>query len=246
MSTSTPAPGDRRRLLFPASLLAAGALAAVVGAYVDWQWWPVYSGLMLTLIAVPMLVVGAIVALVARGIVRRGALIVVAVGIGLLVGQNLGPSREPLLLTEGGSMTLRLESPVAAVATGSASCSNVASGTEFQVTGTPDLRLDELNRVWNGVYLTTGDRWDAIDEAPQKDGVRLSIQGNDLRIPDDGFPSMVVMEATEASTLEATFSNDGGSARFAGLAPEVGPELGAAPMDLAGTIEWTCGDAFVE
>ena len=143
-------------------------------------------------------------------------------------------------------MTLRLESPIVAVATGPADCTNVASETEFQVNGTPSLRLNEMNRVWDIVSLTFGDRWEAIEDGPRKDGVRLSIWGADLAIPADGMPSMVEMEAVESAILEATFTNDGGSARFANLAARAGPDMNAAPMDLAGSIEWTCGQVFDE
>ncbi len=40
--------------------------------------------------------------------------------------------------------------------------------------------------------------------------------------------------------LESTFSNEGGSIRFAGLGAQVGPDFTSESMDLAGTLEWTC------
>jgi hypothetical protein len=55
---------------------------------------------------------------------------------------------------------------------------------------------------------------------------------------------MVFMTANEASTVEPTFSNEGGSIRFAGLVPLVREGYTAGdPIDYSGTIEWTCGDA---
>ena len=243
-TTSTGA--GRGRITFWLILGASLVVAAIVGAYVDWLWWPVYKGLVLTLAAVAILVVAGILALAGRGNVRRGAMVGLAVGVGLLIGQTLGPTREPLILTDGGRMTLRLESPVVATATGPANCTNVVSETEYQVSGTPNLRLEEMNRVWDTVYITVGDRWEAIEEGPRKDGVRFSIWGTDLAIATDGAPSMAEMQAVESSIIDATFTNEGGSARFANLAPRAGPDLTAAPMDLAGTIEWTCGPVVLE
>ena len=236
----------RSRHTFLSILAATLAVAGIVGAYVDWLWWPVYNGIVLTVIAMTLLVAGVIIAVLGRRRVRRAGLLGLAVAAGLLLGQNLGPTREPLIHTDGGTMTLRLDSPMVAAATGPANCTNVASGTEFQVSGTPNLRLAEMNRVWDSVALTFGDRWEAIEDGPRKDGLRLSIWGTDLAIPADGMPSMVEMEAVESAVLDATFTNDGGSARFANLAPRPGPDMNAAPMDLAGSIEWTCGQVFDE
>ena len=52
------------------------------------------------------------------------------------------------------------------------------------------------------------------------------------------------MEARESSTLESTFSNEGGSIRFADLEALGGPVYTGESMDLAGTLEWTCGAAL--
>lgn len=224
-------------------MIAASAfvVGAIVGAYLDWILWIHYHGLMITLAAGAILLVGGIVALIGRGIVRRIALVVLAGGIGLVAGQNLGPSREPLIYQSGGTMTMRLESPVVAVATGPADCTNVASETEFAVGGDAIMRLEELGIQLDNVYLNIGDRWDAVDDAPRKDGVRLDILGTALRIADDGFPSMVVMGATDSSTLESTFSNEGGSIHFANLVAQTRQGFTGKPIDLAGTLEWTCG-----
>jgi hypothetical protein len=237
----------RSRYLVLAASLIAIAVAALVGAYIDWIWWPVYQGLLLAFAAVAILVVGAIIAIVGSGIVRPIGLIVVSVGVGLVAGQNLGPSREPLIHTTGGAMILRLESPVVAEASGPADCTNVGSETEFQVSGGPRLELKPAERVVDQVYVTVGDRWDAIDDAPRKDGVRLDIAVTDLKIPDSGAPVMVVMGATGSSSLESTFSSEGGSLRFARLEPQsIDGMGGGAPVDLVGTIEWSCGEVMIE
>ena len=242
----TVAASGRERALWVVTGLAAVAAGFALGAYGDWVWWPVYSGFVLTIGIVALLLVSAIVALAGRGIVRRIGLLGLALGIGLAAGQNLGPTREPLIQTQGGTMTLRLGSPVEAVATGSAECTNVRTETEFAVSGGVTLRLEGLNRVLDGVYVNVGDRWDAIDDAPRKNGVRFGVTATDERIPDDGFPSTVVMEADASSTIESTFSSDGGSIRFAGLVARIGEGFSAEPLDLAGTIEWTCGEVVQE
>jgi hypothetical protein len=49
------------------------------------------------------------------------------------------------------------------------------------------------------------------------------------------------MVAAPSSTLESTFADAGGSIHFAGLVPKTGLSESGESMDLAGTIEWTCG-----
>jgi hypothetical protein len=240
MDRSTPTTPARVRAV--ALLAFTFLLSFALGAYLDWVWWPVYSGFMLSIVAVAVIATGSLIAVAGRRMVRRGGLAVLAVGVGLLAGQNLGPTREPLIVTEGGTMTLRLEAPITAFATGTASCANVASETEFQVDGQVELRLTELDRVWYGAYVDIGDRWAALDGGPRSEGVRLMISGTGLRIPDDGAPANVIMEATPSSALDVSVGIEGGSIRFAGLAGRAGPDLTGEPWDLVGTLEWTCGD----
>jgi len=140
------APGDRVRVALLGTSAILFLAAAILGAYLDWVWWPVYSGLMITIAAGLILIVAGLLALAARGNARRVALLGLAVGVGLLAGQNLGPSREPLISQPDGTITMELESPVVAVASGPADCTNVASATEFQVSGDPNLRLDSPDR----------------------------------------------------------------------------------------------------
>jgi len=231
----------RSRWLQVAIATSVFAVASIVGAYLDWLWWPVGHGLVITIAAAAILLAGGVGVLVSRGTVRRVSLAILVAGVGLLVGQNVGPSREPLVQS-GGTMSLRLESPVVATTTSPAICQNVASGTEFQVNGDPNMRLDSTNgSPFVMVYLNVGDRWDAIEDAPRKDGVRLTITIDSALVPDSGKPSSVAMEATASSTLESSFSNQGGSIHFAGLVPKNGPDFTGGSMDLAGTIEWTCG-----
>lgn len=238
--------GGPSRIVRLGLFIVTGSVAAVVGAYIDWLWWPHYSGLMLTILAGVILVAGVIVALISRRTVRRSGLLIVVVAVGLVVGQNLGPDREPLIYQGGGTMTLRLASPTVATATGAADCTNVASQTEFQVTGDPNMRLDTPARPFLTVYLTVGDRWQAIDDAPRKDGIRFAITTDVAQIPADGKPVSIGMQATEASTIEASFSNAGGSLSFAGLQSQSGPDDTGESLDYAGTLEWTCGAVVSE
>jgi hypothetical protein len=219
--------------------------AAVVGAYLDWLWWPVAYGLgfLLALAALAILVVGGLLALVGRGVVRRIALVVLAVGVGILAGQVLGPSREPLIDQGGGTMTVSLTSPVVATATGTADCQNVASATEFQVTGDPNMRLDTPEQPFVSVDLNVGDRWRVLRDVPRKDGLLLDIGITGALVTDAGKPSTVGMQAAESSVVESTLSNAGGSIRFAGLVARNGPDFSGESIDLAGTIVWTCGAA---
>jgi hypothetical protein len=227
-----------------AVVAAAFAGAAGVGAYLDWIWWPVYSGLMLTLAAIAILAVAGSLTLIARhhGRVRRVGFVTIAIGVGLLAGQNLGPSREPLIHQFGGTMTLRLEAPVVAVATGPADCTNVARATEFSVTGDSNMTLDTADRPFVMVYVNVGDRWKAIDGVPRKDGVRLDLGLEGRLATEAGKPVATQMQATPSSTVVATFGNAGGSIHFANLVARTGPDSTGEQMDLAETLEWTCGE----
>jgi hypothetical protein len=237
---TTAAPARERRGPFLLVLLAIGAIAAGVGAYLDWMWWVFYTGLMITLVAIALLLVGAIVALFPRRMIRRTGLVILSVGVGLLTGQNLGPSREPLIQQSGGSITLHLESPVQGTATGEAWCQNVASGTEFSVSGDPNVRLD-TDRSFVSISMDKGDRWEALRGRPRTDGVWLLITVTPERVPAGGKPATIGMESAPESAVVAAFTNEGGQLTFAGLEAATGPDYTGDSLDLAGTIEWDCG-----
>ena len=245
-SRSAPAPTGRRRdraAVIVVSTTGIG-VGAVVGAYLNWFWWEIGYRPLAMIVAVAILIVGGLVAMIGRRIGRRLALLMLAVGLGLLAGQYLGPGREPLIHQLGGTMTLSLESPVVSVLTGSADCENVVSETEFLVTGELERPNGQLG-LPDSVSVQLGDRWSFPRDTARQDRVRLEIAVTTELVPGSiKVLERIGMEATDASTVESTFSNAGGSIRFADLVALGGPVYTGASMDLAGTLEWTCGAAL--
>ncbi len=249
MTGPTAAPPRRRRLAFYAVAAGVFAAAALAAAYLHWMWWvPSRGGVVLiALAAAALMLVGAVAAVIGRrhARVRHVALVVLVMGVGVVAGEALGPSREPDFVTAG-TMTLHLESPVVATATGAAYCTNVASATEFMVSNR-DMLIEAGDRPVVVIIADVGDRWKALQDSPRKDGVWLRIDVQGRLITDSGKPGTIGMRAADTSTLTSTFSNSGGSIRFAGLVGQPvdqpgGPDFGynGESLDLAGTLEWTC------
>ena len=219
-------------------------VGAIAGAYLNWFWWEIGSRPLVTILAVAVVVVGCVMSVIRDVIARRIALFMLAVGFGLLAGQNLGPVREPLISQPGGTMTLLLEWPVVAKMTGSADCTNVASESEFVVSAQPERPVGQLGMP-DGILLQSGDRWAYPRDTGRKDRVRLQIGVTTQLVPGSiKMLDRIEMEATEASNLESTFSNEGGSLHFADLVAMSEPGDTVESMDLAGTLEWTCGAAL--
>lgn len=223
-------------------IVAAGfATGAIAGAYLNWIWWEIGYRPLAVILAVAILVAGGIVSIIRRVIVRWMALGFVAVGLGILVGQAVGPVREPLIHQPGGSMTLRLDSPLVSVATGSVECHNVASETEFLVVGAPEVPPGQLGLPDN-IVAQLGDRWGYPRDNTRADQLRLELGITTQLVPGSiKVQSRIGMEATASSTVESTFSNAGGSIRFGDLVALDGPGYTGESMDLAGTFVWTCG-----
>ena len=150
--------------VFIVALILAFVLAAIVGAYLDWIWWPVMHGVAITVATNLILITGAVVAGSGRGLVRRTGLVILVVGIGVLAGQNLGPSRAELLVGDG-TLALTLDSPVPASGSGGASCNTVADGTEISVGGDANMALDLPDEPFVSVWFEKGDRWQASGRA---------------------------------------------------------------------------------
>jgi len=236
-----------------AILAMLGIAAAVAGGYLDWQWWHPTSGIIVTIAAGAALLLAAVVALGRTPVTRMISMAIGTVGIGLLLGQNLGPSREAPILGSG-TVTLQLTEPAgAAEVIGRADCNLTASGDNFAIWGDPNIRIEvgdqELrDRDFVGISISAGDMWEAGAE-PRPDGIGVSLLvGGGGPIPEDGAPSEVMMASAASSELEGTVDQRSGSIRFSGLVVDPTYETGAVaePMDLAGTVSWTCEESALE
>jgi len=242
--STTPTVRARGRIAVIVIAPVGFAAGAIAGAYLNWIWWEIGYRPLAVILAAAILVAGCIVSIIRRVIVRWIALAMLAVGFGLLLGQYVGPAREPLIDQPGGTMTLRLESPVVAVVTGSADCQNVASESEFLVVGAPELPPGQLG-LPDTIVVQSGDRWAYPRDNARRDRVRLEIAVTTQLVPGSiKILSRIGMGATTSSTLESAFSNDGGSIRFGDLVALDGPGYTGESMDLAGSFVWTCGAAL--
>jgi hypothetical protein len=237
--------GNRRRVPV-AALVALFAAAAAVGAYSDWEWWQPYSGLTITLAAGAILIVAVLLAVVGRARRRGMASAVAVVGLGLLAGQNLGPSR-PALEQSQGRMTVTLTSPRSTTGSIAAYCSMDAGATELLVYSDANLRLDVVpddpsipadvdQREFALFEVSVGERW--IDGSVRRpdDLVLSALVG---RVEADAPESR--MSSDPSSRLDLAWTAGGGTMTFAGLVLDTRfKDASGGAIDLAGTIEWTC------
>jgi hypothetical protein len=218
--------------------------AAVLAAWLDWRWWQVYRGLTITLWAAGLLVAAGVMATVRR--VRPFGLFPLAAAIGLLIGQNVGPARPELIHSDGGA-TVTLAAPSATTSSIPVTCAMDAGATELSISADPNLRLGILpvdptvptdidDREFVSLSWTVGDRW-RDDEPDRTDGVALQIWVQDVRA--DAPASL--MTSGPDSSLVLAWTPDRGMLRFADLVHvSDDPDAPGPPIDLAGTIEWTC------
>lgn len=232
---------SRRWVVIAAALALVGA--AALGAVGDWFWWEPYKGLAITLAAGAVLFLAIVLATLRRA--RPAALIVAAVGVGLIAGQNLGPARPQLEYHEG-TLTVTLTVPGTTSGSAPVSCSMDSAGA-LSVSSDANLRLDIVpddpavpadvdQREFVGVSVTVGDRWDQ-GSTPRPDGLVLttSVGRVEADLPETR------MRSDRSSTLEMERSATGGTLSFAGLVPEGrADEATGPPIDLAGTLTWTC------
>ena len=147
--------------------------------------------------------------------------------------------------------TETFEQTVSAEGTGVATCEFAGAPDELQVSGDHNLRINLLppidgappdvdQRAFVLVSITVGDRW--------PDGVIARRDNIDLWLSVGGVADGATetnLAAADASTLEISWTREGGSARFAGLVDATTGAPASAPLaGLAGTITWTCGPAL--
>jgi len=234
------------RLWIPIVLLVVVAAAgAAVGAYLDWRMWHPSSGIVVTIGAVGLLIVGALAWTSRWRPIRPVAFGVLAFGIGVILGQNLGPSRPPISLVSG-TVTIRLTEPAnAAPISGRADCQLTPDGDNFEVTGDPNLRLqigDQPLEVRDPVQvaLARGDMWEYGAESRGDGWSLLFIVGDAGPFTDDEVPTDVAMATDASSELAGSGDQRAGSVSFSGLvAKDVGLGMGD-PVELSGTLSWTC------
>ncbi|MDQ2674743.1 MAG: hypothetical protein M3Y40_08810 [Chloroflexota bacterium] len=238
-SRSFPTAGRLALLLIP---LAVGA---VVGAYLDWLWWHPTSGILITIIAGALLAV-AVLAWTSRWMpIRPLALWVIAFAVGLLLGQNFGPSRPPITLVAG-SLAIGLTTPAdAQPAEGRADCQLTPDGQNFQISGDPNIRLqigDQPREEQDNVHVSIakGDMWQYGE--PRSDGWSLIVAVSDTGpFTDDEVPGIWYMTSAPSSDLAADGTQEAGSVAFDGLILNTSQSQGAdEALEMSGTIEWTC------
>ncbi len=230
-------------------VIAAGlfAIAAVAAAWGDWILWESYSGIMITFAVAGLLIVAVVFAVIPRRLTRRIGLLVAAVALGGLAGQNLGPAR-PTLTVSQGLVTVTLTSPRAATGSAPATCELDDRATELSMWGDPNLRLDILpadptapsdidQRSFVAIGVSVGDRWmDGPDRRSDDVLVGAMISGS------MGKDAETRMVSGRASSIDLAWTAAGGTVRFGGLTRDTRyAEATGDPIDLAGTITWTCG-----
>lgn len=245
MTASTPT-ASRSPMLAIGALAVLALIGAAIGAYLDWKWWHPTSGIVVTIGAVGVLLVGALAWASRWRPIRPLAFGALAFGIGAILGQNFGPSRPPITQAAG-RLTVELTAPAnAEPITGPADCQLTPDGQNFQISGDPNLRLqigDQPLEQRDAVQISVarGDMWEYGAEA-RADGWSLIVTVSDTGpFTDEGVPAIWFMESGGESQLVGTGTQEQGSIRFDGLVLDAQQSQGAdEPMELAGTIEWSC------
>src|SRR5688572_9406031 len=99
-----------RRTLAYLRMLGVLLEGVAIGATCDWINWHPMSAVVITLVAVPLAIVGAVLALARPRGTRLPGLVVLALGGGIVLGQVLGPARPELQGVEG-RMVLAVDAP---------------------------------------------------------------------------------------------------------------------------------------
>ena len=227
----------------PAVLGLTLVSALAVGAYANWYLWHPMSGIVATIGAAVLILVGGVAVLIRSRPARAIGLVLVVAGFGTIVGQNVGPDRPPTFRHETGTLRLVLTAPTAFDASGAASCGETADASQVVVDpGEFGLSRASEDADFLYAYITIGDMYDYGDPGRRDDHLSLTITVQPAIVPADGKPGETRLTSDAASilTLGPGHTVDGGSITFANLA--IGdPADPARRSDLAGTITWTCG-----
>lgn len=240
-SPARPAPGWARYAL----LLVPLVVGIVAGAYLDWMWWHPMSGILITIVAAALLVVGAIASRARWTPVRTAAVWALALGIGALLGQNFGPSRPPITPVSG-RVDLELTAPAdAQPAGGRADCQLTPDGQNFQISGDPNIRVEIADQPREeqdavSISIARGDMWQYGE--PRSDGWSLIVAVSDTGpFTDDEIPGLWYLESAPSSEMVAEGTQEAGSIRFDGLVLDATQsQLSDEAPELSGTIEWSC------
>lgn len=234
-------PSSSRGLLAVLALTLVAALA--VGMYANWYLWHPMSGIVATLGAAILILVGGIAALIRNRRVRAIAAMLLVAGFGTIVGQNVGPDRPPIFPHETGTLRLVLSAPTAFDATGDATCSETADASQVTVDpGEFGLARASEDADFHYVHIAIGDMYDVGARGRRDDHLSLTIEVQPALLPADGKPAPTRLTSDGASvlTLGSGHTLEGGSLTFANLA--IGdPADPARRSDVAGTVSWTCG-----
>ncbi len=246
----TTAPPSRSSRSFPSAgrlalFLIPLAVGAVVGAYLDWMWWHPTSGILVTILAGGLLVLSVLAWSSRWQPIRPVVLWVAAFAIGMLLGQNFGPSRPPISLVSG-RLTVELTVPAGAQpADGRADCQLTPDGENFEISGDPNIRIeigDQPREEQDNLQISIarGDMWQYGE--PRSDEWSLIVVVSDTGpFTDEEVPGMWYMTSNASSKLVGDGTQEAGSLTFDGLVLNASQSQGVdEALDIGGTITWSC------
>ncbi len=219
------------------------AIAAAAGGYFDWYLWHPMSGITITLAAAAALIVALVLWLARARLARRLALGALVIGVGLIAGQILGPSRPTTDLHEGGVMSLHIQGDTPVERTGKSTCSTVPAGDQISVSNDANEGRSSETDDFILAAVTVGDMWDFGDQGIRPDHLSVFLLIESASVPEDGKPSGSRLVSDPESTVSVELRGNDGTIRFANLvrADDATGQLTGERSPLTGTIEWTCG-----